>query len=386
MVTPTAAHGNYHPQIYANRALDYLKKKRGVARLVSRAYDEERRNVDRGDQIKIRQPGAVLAKDEGDLSFEELKPRSVNLVVDQYRHASYEVTDWDAAFAGDRLMREHVEPAVDAVALEVERSIIGLATKVGPHVAQSGPAASGDITSMLKTLMENDCPTADAARMFCLVGPSTFKELLDISAFTQHQGSGQTGVDSQIEGEIGRRFGFNFVPQTIMPSHTAGAGITAAAPMLNGAVDKGATSIVVDDSTLTGGVAAGDMITIAGRGYAIAAPATASGNSISLTLERGLIAAAADNTAVSFTTSDAIEENLGFHTNALGFAMAPLPASAPQMASASVATATDPLSGLSLRLAMGWDIRTKKSLVSVDALWGVQVLDDSLACRLRNAA
>lgn len=389
MVTKTAAHGNYHPQYWANRALRYLKEKRGIARLVSRAYDDERRSFELGDQIKIRQPGSIAAKDETDLTFETLAPRSVNLALDTYRHASYEVKDWDAAFAGDRLMREHIMPAVDSVANAVETSIIGLTTKVGPFVAQSSSAAVADVTAAIAKLMQNKCPIQDAANMFGIVGPTTYAELLELAAFTQHQGAGNVGVSSQVDGEIGRRYGFNWVPMTIVPAHTAGAGVTASAPKIDGsgsAVAKGTTSIEVDDTSLTGSVKAGDIITISGRDYAIAADASDNSNAITLTLTRGLVEEIADNTAVSFTTSNAVEENLMFHRDAFAYAMAPLPASMPQMASAQVATAVDPDSGLSLRLAMGWDIASKKSLVSVDALWGVQVLDDSLALRLRNAS
>lgn len=386
MVTATSAHGNYNVQVYANTALEHLQGKRGIARVCSRRYDEELRSVGQGDRIKIRQPGAVAVKDDSDLSFESLAPRDVDLLVDQYWHASYEVKDWDQAYAGERIVNEHILPSVDGVAQKIETQLYGLALDVGPFVEAGSSLAVADITGARTKLMKNRCPITDAANMYLAIGADGSDDLLQLAAFSQHQGGGQVGVDAQVDGMLGRKYGMMVHETIFLPTHTPGS-LTSATPKVQGAVAKGATSLTIDDGTQTGTVAAGDIITLTHsdgttRDYAIASAATAAGNATAITLERPTIAAT-DNDSDVTVTQGTKEENIAFHSNAFAFAMPPLPAGVPQMASAQVATATDAQSGLSIRVAIGWDITDRKTKVVVDALWGVKCLDDSLACRIR---
>lgn len=388
MVSATAAHGNYTPDYYAQRALDYLVERRGLAQFVRKTYHDERTAFSEGDRIKIRQPGSVAVKDETDLAFETLAARDVELVLDKFKHASFEVKDWDAAYSGEKLLMEHIFPAVDGVAEQIDRDLHGLSTSVGPYHTVGGTPGVSDVTGPLQKLMRNKCPITQTENMFFVCGPQLWADFLNVSAFTQWQGSGSTGEAAQVGGQIGQRFGFNFLPSTIVPSHTAGAGITASAPKMQGAKTVGTTSFTIDDTSLTGAVAAGDIITITHtdgttRDYAIASAATAASNAVAIVITRGLIKAVADNAVCSFVTASKIE-NIAMHRNALGFAMAPLPQTADHAASANVATATDPQTQLSIRVAKQWDISSRKMLVAVDALYGVTVLDDSLACRVRS--
>lgn len=376
----SASLGNYNPQFYANEALAYLKKNLGVARLVNRRYENERNSFNRGDVVKLRRPAAVTVKTHSDMAFETLAPEDTTLTLDTYRHASFEVPDLDILASGDQFVTDHIAPNVTALADAVDAALLGLYKEVGAASAVTATPVATDITAARKVLFDNKCPITDEANMFFVVSSALDKGLLDLSAFTQWQGAGQQGVESQIRGQLGRRYGFNFFASQNVQSHTAGA-VTASAPKVQGALSKGATSFTVDDTSLTGTVTAGDIITISGIAYGITAAATASGNAISIAISPGLQAAVADNTAVTFTQTSKVE-NLAFHREAFALCMAPMPIT-PWMNSAMVARQTDPDTGISVRFALGWDITDNKTKCRLDTLFGVKSLNPFLACRAR---
>lgn len=376
----SATLGNYNAQFYANEALVWLKNSLGIARLVNRRYEDARRSFGRGDTVKLRRPAAVAVKDQSDLTFEDLSPEDRTIELSKYKHASFEVPDLDLVASGRQFVDEHIGPNMNALANAVDASLLGLYTEIGAASAVTSTPVAADITAARKVLFDNKCPITDEANMFFVVSSALDKGLLDLAAFTQWQGSGQTGTDAQIRGMLGRRYGFNFFASQNVASHTAGA-ITASAPKIVGAQTRGATSFNVDDTTLTGNVKAGDIITIASVAYAITADATASGNAVAISISPALQADAADNTAVTFTQTSKTE-NLAFHRDALALCMAPLPVM-PWMGSALVAGQTDPDTGISVRFALGWDITDNKTKCRLDVLYGVKALNPFMAVRAR---
>lgn len=376
----SAALGNYNPQFYANEALAYLINNLGVARLVNRRYEVERNSFNKGDVVKLRRPAAVEVKDHTDMTFETLSPEDNTITLDTYKHASFEVPDLDIVASGRTFVDEHIGPNIAALANAVDTSILSLYKQVGPASAVTSTPVASDITAARKVLIDNKCPVTDEANMFFVVSSALDKGLLDLSAFTQWQGSGDRGVMAQVRGMLGQRYGFNFFTSQNVRAHTAGA-VTASAPKINGATSRGATSFSVDDTSLTGTVKAGDIITIAGVAYGITADATASGNAISIAISPALQADAADNTAVTFTQTSKTE-NLAFHRDAFALCMAPMPV-VPWMGSALVARQVDNATGISVRFALGWDITDNKTKCRLDVLYGVKALNPFLACRAR---
>jgi hypothetical protein len=384
MVTPVVT-GAWNAQMYANEALRYLSNRRNFLLTVNTSYDRERQSYDRGNTITIKKRQRPTVKDETDLSFEAMNPGTSQLTVDKYRHTSLDVLDWDRAFAGPDFLETHVFPCVDEIGDAVATICMQLAYQgVGPYHIVGGTPAVSDITATQKILLANKCPTTDEANMFFQISPTLNASLLNLSAFTQHQGAGERGVGDMVTGQLTRKFGFNFYPTQLLSTHSTTA-VTGASPNVKGETAKGSTSIIVDDGTLTGSFKAGDAFTIAGDTtvYAITADATASGNEVTLSIAPELQVTAADEALVTFvqTTLNGQIMNLAYHREAFAFAAVPLPRAAEQMAAANVGVATDPQSGLSLRVCMGWDMATRKNRLVVDTLFGFKVLNPMLACR-----
>lgn len=387
MVTPVVS-GAWNAQLYALEALRYLSNTRPFLMTTNTRYETERRAFGLGDTITIKKRQTPTVRTDSDLSYDALAPGTLQLTVDQYRHASSEIADWDLAFAGQECLDMHVFPAVDALADNITSHCLQKAYQgVGPYSAVSDPAAAADITAAQKVLMTNKAPIQDEANMHFVISPAMNAELLNLSAFTQWQGSGATGVQNQRTGQLTPRYGFNFHPTQLLSTHAPGT--LGGAPAVNGAVAKGATTLALNGASAAGNVKAGDAFTIAGDStvYVVTADATASSGAIAaLTFAPELQVAAADTAAMNFATfQSAVASgdvmNMAYHSDAFAFCAVPLPVGPQHTQAADIGVATDPQSGLSLRVVMAWDAATRKSKMTVDALFGFKVLNPMLAVR-----
>jgi hypothetical protein len=387
MVTPVVS-GAWNAQLYALEALRYLSNTRPFLMTTNTRYETERRAFGLGDTITIKKRQTPTVRTDADLSYDALAPGTLQLTVDQYRHASSEIADWDLAFAGQECLDMHVFPAVDALADNITSHCLQKAYQgVGPYSAVSDPAAAADITAAQKVLMTNKAPIQDEANMHFVISPAMNAELLNLSAFTQWQGSGATGVQNQRTGQLTPRYGFNFHPTQLLSTHAPGT--LGGSPAVNGAVAKGATTLALDGAATSGTVKAGDAFTIAGDStvYVVTADATASSGAIAaLTFAPELQVAAANDAVMNFATfQSAVASgdvmNMAYHSDAFAFCAVPLPVGPQHTQAADIGVATDPQSGLSLRVVMAWDAATRKSKMTVDALFGFKVLNPMLAVR-----
>lgn len=389
MVTIVVA-GPWNAQLYANMALDHLKARKGFLRTTNSRYNDERQAFRKGQLITIKQPQVITVRDDSDLSFDELDPPSIQLSLDYYRHASFDTEDWDLAIAGQEMFDMALAPAVDRLAEAVTTLCLEQAYQnVGNYHVPGGTIAVADVTSPQRILMNSRCPTDDEANMHFLVSPALNEGLLQLSAFTQNQGSGQQAVDDQRTGQLTRRFGFAFQATQLIPTYADPAtALNTTAAAVVGATALHATTITIDAGTLTGMVNPGMVFTIAGdtTNYCVTNSVTASGNALTgVTISPPLRAAAADNAVVTFIADTVFEDkkqSLAYHSRAFAFAAAPLGRAQQHAASADIGVATDPDSGLSLRVVLGYNILTRKSMCVVDTLFGFKVTQPEYACRV----
>lgn len=376
--------GVYNPIMYAQEALIQLENAMGMARTVHRGFEEERRTYKRGETINIRRPSTFTAQNAPS-SSQDVDTETVTITLNQWKEVKFELTDKELAFTTERIIQEHIRPAAVALADNVDAALAALYKGIPwYHTLGSTPAVS-DITATRRILFDNKVPMT-AGDLFVMVNGKLESELLNLSAFTQHQGAGPIGVNSQITGFLGQRYGMGFYANQNVQAHTAGAIAGATAPKIDGggsAVAAGTSTITVDDTTLTGTVAVGDILTISGltQKFVITAAATASGNAVSCAISPALPSAVADNTAVTFVQQTTTGENLAYHRNAFALVLAPLPTIG-DGAGARIATVTDPITGLSIRSRIFYDGNNSKVYVALDILYGIKVLDPNLACRM----
>lgn len=191
------------------------------------------------------------------------------------------------------------------------------------------------------------------------------------------------------EGEIGRKYGIDWIADEAVPTHTTGT-------LSNGSEHKakfdgggspqtvGAESMDIDETTLTGTVVPGDIFTVAGddQTYVVtnSSTLTAASNAISgITFAPAAKVAWADDAVVTFKDSHKV--NLVFHRDAFAFAMRSLddlqglPTDGRNLVSMQ-----DPVTGLVMRLEVSR--QHKQTAWEFDILWGAKLVRPELACRL----
>lgn len=378
--------GVYNPIFYANEALIQLEKALGMAGRVHRGFEEERNSFSRGETINIRRPSTFTAQDAPSTA-QDVETDTVALTLSHWKEVKFKLTDKELAFTGDRIINDHIRPAAYALADDIDQKLVGLYSDIPWYYGLNATPGSvvTDITGVRQVQFDNAVPMQ--SNMHYMVDGAMEGGLLANSAFAQWQGAGQAGVDTQMRGALGERYGYEFFANQNTPSHTKGTCSTTSL-LVNGAVSAGVTAIALDAATVTGTLVAGDSFVIAGntQRYAVTATATASGNAFSsVSFTPALVADAADNAAVTVHLQDTDAENLAFHRNAFALALAPLPEHGRELG-AQVTTVQDPVTGLSIRARVYYVGDSSEVHVALDVLYGIKTLDPNLACRAQDNA
>lgn len=392
--------GNYNPLFYAQQALMILYKALGMANAVHRDYDRERRTFGKGDTISIRRPGSFTAQNAPNSTPQDITPDTVNIVLDQWKEVVFKLTDKELAFTQQQIIDEHIVPAVYPLADIIDQSLVNLWEQIPWKVdgSDSNGLAVGDIVDARTVLFNNKAPMRDP-RFFLMVDGTSEGKLLKASAFSQQQGAGDLGVQTQVSGLLGPKYGFNiFANQNVATQPTQGA-VADAAGTITGAHAKGVTSLAVAGLTVSITIKKGTIFTIAGhtQQYVVAADFATDGTGAgTVTLfsnnkgggavQLGLAAAVSGGEVITFLIDTTrVKQNLGFHRNFAAIAFAPL-STLGDGKGAQIETITDPFTGLSIRARMWYEGKESALYVGVDVLWGVKLLDSDLAVRLRTAA
>jgi len=372
--------GVYDEVFYAQEALIWLQKNLSLAGRVYRALDSSPNQI--GSTISVRRPSTFTAITMP-AAAADLATETVTVTLDQWYGCTFSLTDKELAYTRDRIIEEHIGPAAFAVANKIDTTLWAEYKNVPWYVTATSPLAVADITGVRKVLATNGAPMNDG-RLHLVLSPTLEEEALRQSAFTQWTGSGATGEQSQISGNIGQRFGFEISMNQNAPTHTAGVAADATGAM-NATVNAGLSTIAVKSLTAGATLVAGDTFVIAGNTQRYVVTANASdGNSdgviTGITIYPALVAQAAEDAVVTFNLVSG-EQSLGFHRDAFALAMGVLPDNGNQLG-ARVFSAVDSSSGLSIRARVWYDGTNAKTLVGLDALWGVKTLNGNLACRL----
>lgn len=376
---------NYNPIFYAQKALDYLHNSMGMARTVFMGLDEEYKSRQQGDTITVKRPSRFTVQDAPS-NAQDLAVETVTMTLAYWREVKFKLTDKEVAIATERIIREHVAPAATELANDIDTKLALLANYVPwfTDLNASPGSVVTDMTAARKVLFDNKVPLADQANMFAMVDGTFEAGLLGNSAFTQYNGAGTTGEQSQIMGSIGKRFGLNWFANQNVQSHVKGTASTGTLALV-GAHSKFGTTVTLDAVSVTGTLTAGDSFVLAGNSqrYTVLATVTASGNAFpAVAISPPLVQDYADNTVATVSLDDHVM-NLAYHRNAFGLVMAKLPDELLRGLGVQVASIQDPVTGLSIRAAIYAVPNSSEVHCKLDVLYGVVALNPNLAMRMR---
>lgn len=396
--------GAYNPIVYANEFLAALENELVLAKTVNRTIEEARTNQI-GEVITIRKPSDLTVADAGSAA-QTLSTGSQTVTLTKHREVKFEISDKEYALTGPRLYEEHIRPAAVKLAEDIDSSLTALIKKIPyAHVEPSAATAitTAGINAARRKLRNNKAPLGDINNMFFFLGGQEEEAAMNLSAFTQHQGAGEAGVQAQTTATIGRKYGMSWAVGHTRPTNTYANISDFAGAVNNGAgYAKGDSSIVVDGLGTAEVYNVGTILKFtsggqSGQSYVLTATATMSSGGGTLAIYPPLRGAIADNDTFAIGDTAALSQggagtglqdnatnnlNLLYHRNFATLVMAPLPEYGQWGGlGVNVATVRDPKTNLSIRNRIFLDPNSSKMISCVDAFWGVEILYPELACR-----
>lgn len=374
---------------YANKALERLEKNLLFTKTVSRTYDDEPRKE--GQTIRIKKPGGFVAQQYPTNTAQDLTPTEMDLTINQYWHVTFGLGSQEKAYTGEKIIRDHIDPAMQALGERIESTGTDLFLFVGNRTISANPAVIGDLTKVRKALNKRSVPRAD--RNLAL-SAELDEEFLNILNFSNANESSE-GAQTQREGMLGRKYGLNPYFQEILPtlaaSTIAGTGTIAIVGLGPKAIQGAQSSVVTIDgsTTLTGIARKGYTLSFANHSqqYAVVADGTAAGNAITLTISPGLQIAVPDNTVVTFHANVAAKQAVGcaYQSTAFVIATAKLE-DVPQGRGVESAMVQDPRTQLAIRVLRWFDAMPAgggppSEFMKFECLWGWAVADANRAER-----
>lgn len=372
------------PKILA-RGLLALREQAVMPRLVNGDYSTEA--AEKGDTIDVPIPTAQVASTVTPSNTPPAPanktPGKVQVSLNQWYKTNFHLSDKDMVEI-DRnahFMPMQVSEAVRALANVVNENIFSNYTNIYGFAGTAGttPFAStvSDATNARKVLNNQRAPRSMRRGVLDFDAEAN---ALALAPFADAEKTMSNMV--KIEGEIGRKYGIDWVADDAVPTHTAGS-LQAYGGLVGSTAAAGASTISIKSASTTGHLVAGDIFTIAGQSqtYAVvsAVSAIASGTPKLVNIKPGLTATATANAAVTIKATHVV--NLAFHRDAFAFANRPLVASTSDMALGSrIMSMTDPQTGITMRLEVS---RQYKQVVwEFDILWGSKLVREQLATRI----
>lgn len=373
--------GNYDALFYASQALIHLRKRLGMAQRVHTGYDQERRVRDEGSVISIKRPGTFVAQ-KGSITTQNINSGVVNITLDQRPEVRFEVTDVEYAYTGEQLIRDHIAPAAYALADQIDQDLCALYKTIPWTYDYTTTTDHQVITGLIEIAFANKAPVNDG-NWHLQVDGGMQKNFQNSNMFISADTAGQGNNQTLFNGSLGNRYGVEIYANQNAPTHTVGTVISGAdqAGALTADLALGATSMAVGSLGATETLKAGDTFSIAGntQRYAVAADVAMVGGAGTVTFGPPAVQAYSSGAVVTFyVTASGATQQLLYHRNAFAIAYATLPTDIPGL---DIESVSDPVTGISIRASRGGDILNKKSIVSLDVLYGVQVLDPNLAVR-----
>lgn len=388
------------PTAVTREALRVLHQKLNFVGNIVRDYDDSyaKSGAKIGDSLKIRLPNQYTVRTGATLSTQDTVEESVTLQVATQKGVDLNFTSVDLTLSLDDFSKRILNPAMSVLAANIEADALSMYKDVGQSVWNGGSAATYNKALDARVILNRAlAPMSDRSALM----DST--AMADVVKDTKSLFNAQSEIATQYkEGYMGRAAGFDWMENTLIPSHTRGAGnasyvvntstgitsgiATIAVTAGSGAVNKGDVFTIVDvyavhpETKASTGilyqfVAAADYAGGAGNITVVTAPVT-SGAKQNVTL---VSAGAGKAVAFAGTASTAVGTSLLFQKEAFAFATADL-----VMPQGVDFASRQVLDGISMRIVRQYDINNDKFPCRLDVLYGYKTLRPQLAVRYHN--
>ncbi len=384
------------PDDWAEEALMVLRAEMPILRLIARDTDFE--PAFQGKTLNIPYPGTFTAQDKAEGT--PVTPQAptggatVQLTLSKHKVVDFLPEDFANAQANRDLMRRYMEPATLAIVEAVTNDIFSQYSSLqAPSVGTLGTGINAAaIRSMRKTLNDARAPRTNRSIIvgdsdeIAILGDSELKEYF---AFSRNE--------AIAEGSIGRVYGFDIYSSQLAPVYapasqkaqtvsitggpTGGSFTLTYEAQTTAAIPWNATALQVESALAALSTLGKGKVRCSGGplpGTAVTALIIGDATPTALTHTDSLTGGTSPAVAIANVgTSTAANFNLAFHRDAMIFASRPF-REIPPGYGVVASTMTDPETGLSIRVLLGYDIANRGMRVGLDILYGVRDLRPSL--------
>lgn len=212
-ITRTTA-GSFIPQVWANTALEILRNRVVLAKLVTRDSDVAAFQV--GDVLNIPYPGAFSANDKAantSVTLQSPTATTTSVTLNKHKEASFLIEDAARATANQDLIARYMEAAIVPIAEAIESDLLGLYSGFSNSVGTSGTdITASTIRAARKKLNDLKAPTDNRALVV------STKDEISILGDTSLQSFFAFAQASAVkEGSIGRVYGFDIYASQLVP-------------------------------------------------------------------------------------------------------------------------------------------------------------------------
>lgn len=391
LLTPTAV---------TREALRILHQKLNFVGNITRDYDDSfaKSGAKIGDSLKIRQPNQYTVRSGATLSAQDTTEQSTTLQISSQKGVDVNFSSAELTLSLDDFSKRILDPAMAVLAANIEADALSMYKDVYNSVWNGGSAATYNKALDCRVKLQNAlAPPSDRTM---LLDPAA---MADVIKDTKTLFNDQASIAKQFrEGMVGRAAGFDWGENTLLPSHTRGAGDTAYVVNTSTGITSGTATITV--ATGTGSILNGDVFTVAGvyevhpetkantgrlQQFVCTADYAGGAGAVSVSptpitsgaLQNVVIVSAGAGKAVTIsgTASTAVQTGLAFQKGAFAFATADL-----VMPSGVDFAAREVYDGISMRIVRAYDINNDKFPCRIDVLYGYKTLRSQLACRYHN--
>jgi hypothetical protein len=389
------------PTAVTRESLRILHQKLNFIGNIDRQYDDSfaKSGAKIGDTLKVREPNEYVVRTGINMSAQETKETSQDLVVSTVKGVDLTFTSQELTLSLDDFSKRILEPAMTVLAANIEADALSMYKDVYNIVDQDATAFTWNTVLNGRKVLNDNLTPMDNQRS-CLLSTGSSVKLVD-ALKGLFQDSGEISKQYK-EGKMGRSAGFDFYENTLLTSHTTGTAVKTTTGTINGAITTNGTTSGTLGGT-SGSWKKGDVFTVAGcfrvhpetkastgvlqqfvmtadnAGGAVAfsfAPAIYTSGG-----KQNVVAAGMANGAalvkVGAGNGELLNGDLVFHKNAFTFATADL-----LLPTGVDFAAREVMDGISMSIVRDFAISDRSFPCRVDVLYGYKALRPQLAARL----
>ena len=362
----------------------------------------------RGSVIEVPIPSSLVTGNvtpgETVTATQAMAPTTALVPMDQWKEAAFTFTDQEVHQVQSGIFPSQASEGIKALCNGVASYLYGKYTQTWNYVGDPAALAFGGSTgtahsrALRKKLTTQLAPVTDR---FAILSPDVTESATGVDTFAKVNESGSS--ETIREGSLGRKFGFDWFEDQLMPVHATGdTGGTGVDTVVNGVNALGATTVnLTVGATNALALVVGDIIDfgVSGEYYTVTAAAAAAAlGSVAVLIDPPLRTATAGAEVVSCLGNVSglgvdYEVNIGAHRD--GFAFASVQSAEMDLAKLlgidNIATGdmvdrqiTDSVTGLSLRLIIARQHYQYR--VAWSMLYGASIPRPQLVSRLVSVA